>query len=165
MNSSMRLTANWHGLQLSAHHSVQHQVLWDCVPRWCTVKAWDWEVPLTYFECHGWWILFEVASRPTGITIHFWYIRQKNLEYREPNWCNGTALDLLAGDPGSILHTAKFFLHHRLINATCSVKLVKYCVCMYFFSIQCTLYVFSRFSRSISVRCLWLIVGIVGQGR
>ena len=54
-----------------------------------------------------------ITSRPTGITIHFWYIRLKNLQYHESHWHNGTALDWNAGVPGSILHiSAKFLLHY-----------------------------------------------------
>ena len=58
---------------------------------------------------------YEVTSRPTGITIYFWYMWLKNVNYREPDWNYGTALDWHAGDPGSILHAAKFFASFFLI--------------------------------------------------
>ena len=32
-------TANWRSQQRSACHSIQHQVLWDCVPGWCPGSA------------------------------------------------------------------------------------------------------------------------------
>ena len=122
-----------------------------------------------FFSCiYQKWIIIPVGritSRLTGITIHFRYIRLKNLKYHESHWHNGTVLDWNAGVPGSILHVAaKFFCiifsHYRWITATYSLSKI---LCLYvFFSIQCTLYVFSPFSYLISVRCLWLIMG---QGR